>query len=60
MEKEVRKLRKRNKYTYSLTIPKEMIDKYKWREGQKLVIEDKGNGRLQIRDWRAPSRRKKA
>lgn len=52
MENDVRKLRKRNNYSYSITIPKEYIDKYGWREGQKLVIEDKGRGRLQIRDWR--------
>lgn len=52
MEKHVRKLRKHNNYSYSIVIPKEMIDQYGWREKQKLVIEDKGNGRLQIRDWR--------
>lgn len=51
-EKNIRKLTRAGKYTYTISIPKEMIDKYGWREKQKLVIEDKGNGRLQIRDWR--------
>jgi bifunctional DNA-binding transcriptional regulator/antitoxin component of YhaV-PrlF toxin-antitoxin module len=52
MEQETRKLKKANRYSYSITIPKEMIEKYGWKEKQKLVIEDKGRGVLQIRDWR--------
>jgi bifunctional DNA-binding transcriptional regulator/antitoxin component of YhaV-PrlF toxin-antitoxin module len=35
-----------------VTIPKEIVAKYGWKEKQKLVISDKGNGRLEIRDWR--------
>ena len=51
-EKNVRKLTRVGKYSYTISVPKEFVDKYGWREKQKLVIEDKGNGRLQIRDWR--------
>lgn len=51
-EENIRKLTRAGKYTFTISVPKEFIDKYGWREKQKLVIEDKGNGRLQIRDWR--------
>ncbi len=52
MRQKVHKLKKKNKYSYNLTIPKEFIDKYGWREKQKLVVKDKGRGVLEIRDWR--------
>ena len=48
----IRKLTKSSAYSYSVTLPKEILDKYKWREKQKLSITDKGNGRVEIRDWR--------
>lgn len=41
-----------SKYSYSITLPKEFIDKYGWKERQKLVIKDKGRGKLEIKDWR--------
>ena len=46
------KLKKSSAYSYSVTIPKEMIDKYGWKEKQKLIIKDKGRGKLEISDWR--------
>ena len=52
MEKYIRKLQKMSKYSYSITLPKEFIDKYGWKERQKLVIKDKGRGKLEIKDWR--------
>lgn len=52
MEKNVLKLKKSSAYSYSVTIPKEVVDKYDWKEKQKLVIEDKGRGVLEISDWR--------
>ncbi|MEA3272962.1 MAG: hypothetical protein U9P90_04840 [Patescibacteria group bacterium] len=52
MKKAVRKLNKNSRYSYGLNIPKEFVEKYGWRGKQKLVIEDKGRGVLQIRDWR--------
>ena len=51
-EKNVHKLKKSGAYSYSVTIPKEIVDKYGWKEKQKLVIKDKGNGKIEINDWR--------
>lgn len=52
MQKLERKLTKNSKYSYSISIPKEIIEKYGWRAKQKMTIEDKGRGVLQIKDWR--------
>lgn len=51
-KKEIRKLRKISDYTYTVVIPKNIVDKYGWKEKQKLTIEDKGAGKLEIKDWR--------
>jgi len=32
--------------------PKEIVEKYGWKEKQKLVVKDKGNGKVEISDWR--------
>lgn len=50
--KNVHKLKKASAYSFSVTIPKEIVEKYKWREKQKLVVKDKGRGRVEISDWR--------
>jgi len=52
MEKSIHKLKKANKYSYSVTIPKEIIEKYGWKEKQKLTIKDKGRGKIEISDWK--------
>jgi len=52
MKKYIHKLKKSNKYSYTITIPKEVIKKYGWRGKQKLVVSDLGRGVLKIRDWR--------
>jgi len=52
MPKQTVKLTKSSRYSYSIVVPKEFISKYGWREKQKLVAEDKGRGKLEIRDWR--------
>jgi bifunctional DNA-binding transcriptional regulator/antitoxin component of YhaV-PrlF toxin-antitoxin module len=52
MTKHITKLSKRSIYSYSVTIPKEIIEKYGWKSKQKLTIEDKGRGRLELKDWR--------
>lgn len=52
MTKHIIKLTKRSRYSYSVTIPKEIIEKYGWRSKQKLTIADKGRGRLEIKDWK--------
>jgi hypothetical protein len=51
-EKNIHKLKKSSAYSYSVTLPKEMVEKYGWREKQKLIVKDKGKGKLEISDWR--------
>ncbi|MFA5986000.1 MAG: AbrB/MazE/SpoVT family DNA-binding domain-containing protein [Parcubacteria group bacterium] len=51
-KKSIHKLKKSSAYSYSVTIPKEMVDKYGWKEHQKLVITDKGRGKIEISDWK--------
>jgi hypothetical protein len=51
-QKSIHKLKKASAYSFSVTIPKEIVEKYKWREKQKLVVVDKGNGKVEISDWR--------
>lgn len=46
----VRKIYKTGDYSYSLTIPKDLIKKLGWREKQKVVVKLSGQG-LKIRDW---------
>ena len=52
MEKYLRKLTRTSKHSYYVIIPKEMITKYGWKEKQKLSLEDKGRGKIEIRDWK--------
>ena len=52
MQKIVRKLNKNSVYSYSLNIPKEIVERYGWKGKQKLTLEDKGNGVLIVKDWR--------
>lgn len=51
-EKFVHKIKRSGKYSFNVTIPKEIIDKYGWREKMKLSIVDKGRGKVEIFDWR--------
>ena len=51
MEKYTRKLIKVSTHSYSIVIPKELIEKYGWKEKQKLVLEDRGRGKIEIRDY---------
>jgi bifunctional DNA-binding transcriptional regulator/antitoxin component of YhaV-PrlF toxin-antitoxin module len=37
--------------TYSITIPIETIRKFGWKEGQKLVIKEVGEEKIEISDW---------
>ncbi|MCK4540212.1 hypothetical protein KAU09_03610 [Candidatus Parcubacteria bacterium] len=52
MAKRIIKLTKSSRYSYSVVIPREIIKKYGWKSKQKLTIEDKGRGSLEIKDWR--------
>ena len=49
---EPRKIIKLGKYTYAVTLPAETVKRYGWREKQKVVVTDKGNGRIEVRDWK--------
>jgi bifunctional DNA-binding transcriptional regulator/antitoxin component of YhaV-PrlF toxin-antitoxin module len=49
-QKNVHKLKKASTYSYSITIPKEIIGKYGWKEKQKISIVDKGRGKVEISD----------
>jgi hypothetical protein len=51
-QKNTHKLKKSSAYSYSVTIPKEIVTKYKWNEHQKLTVKDKGHGKIEISDWR--------
>ncbi|NQU77611.1 hypothetical protein HQ544_02845 [Candidatus Falkowbacteria bacterium] len=59
MKKYQRKLTKASSHSYTVNIPKSIIKKYGWKEKQKLVLVDKGRGRIEIRDWPTPKRSKK-
>lgn len=48
----VRKIRKSSEYSYAINLPKEIMDQYNWKAGQKITIEDKGRGKVEIKDWR--------
>jgi len=52
MAKIIRKLNKNSEYSYSINIPKDIVEKYGWRSKQKFTLEDKGRGALEIKDWR--------
>lgn len=52
MKKIIVKVNKKSEYSYAITIPKEIIEKYGWKAKQKLTVEDKGRGKLEIKDWR--------
>jgi hypothetical protein len=51
-QKNIHKLKKSSAYSFSVTIPKEIVEKYGWKEKQKLVVKDKGQGKVEISDWR--------
>ena len=51
-KKEARKLNRNSRYSYSINLPKEFVEKYGWKAKQKLTVEDKERGVLEIKDWR--------
>ena len=58
MKKYVRKISKKTKYTYSVVLPKELIDKLRWQDGQKIEMRKFGTNRILIADWK-PKKKKK-
>ncbi len=47
----IRKITKVGKYSYSITVPKEIIKKLGWRERQKVVVKINRGG-LTVKDWK--------
>ncbi len=47
----IRKITKVGKYSYAITVPKDMIKKLRWREHQKVVVKQRGKS-LIINDWK--------
>jgi predicted transcriptional regulator len=51
MEKKTRKIMKNERGNYYVNIPKEVVRKLKWRENQKVSVENIGKT-ITIRDWK--------
>jgi len=49
-DKNIRKLYKHPRGTTTVSIPKEIVDTLRWRDGQKVVVERKGKN-VVIKDW---------
>ena len=47
-----RKLMRMSSHSYALIIPKEIVEKYGWRERQLMAITDRGRGTVEVRDSR--------
>ena len=50
MQKFIRKITKKNRYSYATGLPKKIMDKLKWRDGQKITIRQSGK-KIIIEDW---------
>ncbi len=50
--KNIRKITKIAKHSFSITLPIELVDKLGWKEHQKVVVKQKGK-HLIIKDWKA-------
>ncbi len=58
MKKFIRKLTKAGSHSYVLTIPKELIKKFKWRERQKIEITTGGRKHeFSIKDWKPKNKK---
>ena len=49
MKQYVRRLTKTSEHSFYVIVPKVFVKKYNWKERQKLELEDKGRGRIEIR-----------
>ena len=53
VQKFIRKLQRASKYSYSINLPKSLVDKFSWKERQKLeIIFDSRKHDIVIRDWK--------
>jgi Ni/Co efflux regulator RcnB len=49
--KDIRKITVTGNGTYYVTLPRWIIEKLKWRKGQRIEIKLRGN-KIQIEDWK--------
>jgi len=47
-----RKLNKVGKYTYTVVIPKAIVNTLDWREHQKVTVSLQSGKRIEIKDWK--------
>lgn len=57
VNRHIRKLTKQGKWSLSVTLPKDLVSKLKWKEKQKVVVELKGKSFI-VKDWK-PKKKKK-
>lgn len=52
MKKYIMKLQRHGSHSYNITVPKELVKKFGWREKQKLELIHKGRKeQIIIQDW---------
>jgi len=47
-----RKLMKESTHSFALVIPKELVQKFGWKEKQKISIEEMPGKALRLKDWK--------
>ena len=52
MTKYTRKLVRVSTHSFSITIPKEIVKKFGWKEKQKISITEKPRKTLELKDWK--------
>lgn len=59
MKKFIRKLTKIGTHSYAVTLPKELVKKFSWKERQKLILTFGGRKQeLKIKDWSKTKKKK--
>ncbi len=53
----IRKINKKTKYSYTINLPKEIIDKFHWQDNQKLELKIFGKDKILIKDWQPKPRK---
>ena len=60
MKKYIMKLRRVSTHSYAVTLPKELVRKFKWKERQKLELLFGGRKKeITIKDWKPKKSKKK-
>ena len=53
----IRKLTKKGEYSYFVILPKRLIDSFRWKDRQKVVVKSYGKNKILISDW-VPKKKK--